>query len=63
MTDLMNHETFPMPALVTQVPLNLHKFFQNGSVAADALGSTTSRIMIVTIYVILVLVIRVLGAK
>ncbi len=52
-----------MPALITQVPINLHELLQNGSIAAGALGGKTRRVMVMAIHVIIVLVIRVLGAK
>ena len=62
-TDFVNHVTFRMPAFITRVTINLHKLLQNGGIATKALGGKARRVMVMTIYVIIVLVIRVLGAK
>ncbi len=52
-----------MPAFVSHVPVNLDKLFQDGAVATRALGSKTSGVMEVAIYVAVVLIIRVLGSE
>ena len=62
-TDLVNHVTLRMPTLISHVPIDLHELFQNGSVAANAFGSNTRRVVVMTIYVLVVLIIRVVGAE
>ena len=52
-----------MPALISHVPIDLHELFQNGSLAANAFGSNTRRVVVMTIYVLVVLIIRVVGAE
>ena len=62
-TDLVNHVTLRMPTFISHVPIVLHELFQNGSLAANALGCNTRRVMVMTIYVLVVLIIRVVGAE
>jgi hypothetical protein len=52
-----------MPRFITHVPINLHELLQNGGIAAGAPGGKARRVMVMAIYVIIVLVIRILGAK
>ena len=52
-----------MPALITHVPIGLHELLQNGSLAAGALGGKTRRVMVMTVYILVVLVIRVFRAE
>jgi hypothetical protein len=52
-----------MPTLISLVPINLHELFQNGSLAANALGGKTRRVVVMTIWVFIVLIIRGVGAE
>lgn len=52
-----------MPVFIEAVAVNLDELFENGGLTAIALLSKLSRVMVVTVYFPIVLVIRVLGAK
>jgi hypothetical protein len=56
-TDLVNHVTLRVPTLVTHVSIDLHKLLENGSIATCALGGKARRVMVMTIYVVVVLVV------
>ena len=62
-TDLVNHVTLRMPTLISHVPIFLHELFQNGSLAASALSGKARRVVVMTICVLVVLIIRVVGAE
>jgi hypothetical protein len=62
-TDLVDHVTLWMPTLISLIPINLHELFQNGGLAANALGGKTRRVVVMTICVFIVLIIRVVGAE
>lgn len=59
----MDHVTLWMPALVTHIPVDLHKLLEDSASTADTLCCEPSRIMKMTVDVTLVFVVRVLGAK
>jgi hypothetical protein len=59
-TNLVDHVTFRMPALVAVVPVDLDELLEDRTRAAGALGREAGGIMVVAINVTLVLVIRVL---
>lgn len=52
-----------MPTLIAHVSVNLHKLLENRGTTTSTFCRKTGRIMEMTIYVAIVLVIRVLGAK
>jgi hypothetical protein len=52
-----------MPALVPHVAVDLDKLLEDGSTAPSALCCETSRVVEMAVYIPLMLVIRVLGAK
>ena len=52
-----------MPALIPHVTIYLNELFQDGAAATRAFGRKTSRVVEMTIYVPIVLVVGVLRAK
>jgi hypothetical protein len=59
-TDLVDHVTFWMPALVAHVPIDLHELLQNCGVATRTFCRKARRIMIMAVHVAVVFIIRVL---
>jgi hypothetical protein len=56
-TDLVDHVTLRVPALITHVSIDLHELLENGSIATCALGGKARRVMVMTVYVVVVLII------
>ena len=52
-----------MPTLVSHVPVNLHELFEDRTIATRAFRRVSSRVVEVTVYISLVLVVRVLRAE
>ena len=62
-TNLVNHITFRMPTLISVIPVYLYKLLQDSTIATGTFCSKPSRIMKMTIHIILMFVVRVLRAK
>ena len=62
-TCLINHVTLWMPALVSVIPVDLDILLQYGTVAAWALCCIAGRVVEMTVYITIVLVVGILGAK
>jgi len=56
-TDLVNHVTFRVPALVAHVPFDFYELFQNGGLATCTLGGEARRVVVMTIYIVVFLII------
>ena len=63
LTHLIDHVAFRMPTLVSHVPVNLHELFEDRTIATRAFRRVSSRVVEVTVYISLVLVVRVLRAE
>ena len=59
-TDLINHVTFGMPALVAHGSVDFYELLQNRIIAAWTFGGKACRVVITTIYIIVVLIIWIL---
>lgn len=62
-TYFVDHIAFGMPALVPRIPVNFDELFQDCAVATHALGREASRVVIVTVDIVVVLIVRILRAK
>jgi hypothetical protein len=62
-TNLVYHITFRVPTFVAHVTIDLHELLENRTVAAGALGCEAGRIMKMTVYVPIMLIIRVLWSE
>jgi hypothetical protein len=62
-TRLMNHVTLWMPTLISVIPFDLDKLLQNGIVAPWALCCEPGRVVEMTVYIAVMLIVGVLGAK
>jgi hypothetical protein len=62
-TCLVNHVTLRMPTLVSVIPVDLDKLLQYSTVAACALCCEAGRVVEMAVYIAVVLVVGILGAK
>jgi hypothetical protein len=56
-TDLMNHVTLRVPALVAPGLIDFYELLQNRSLASRTFGGEASRVVIIAIYIIVVFII------
>ena len=59
----MDHVALWMPALIAHVAIDLDELLEDRAVAADALGRESGGEVEVAVYVVVVLVVAVVGAK